>query len=72
MKALVAVKRVVDYNAQLRQACARYGRNCVFDRNAVFNYAFTLDQISGWDYFHPNDTGQQILSRLSYQAGFDW
>ncbi|HEY3009524.1 MAG TPA: SGNH/GDSL hydrolase family protein [Micromonosporaceae bacterium] len=65
-------QRVVDYNAQLAQACAAYGPNCDFDDNAVFNYPFTLSQVSTWDYFHPNTSGQATLAAVSYAAGFNW
>jgi lysophospholipase L1-like esterase len=65
-------QRVVDYNTQLAAACAAYGANCTFDNNAVFNYPFALDQLSGWDYFHPNATGQQVLANVTYAAGFGW
>ena len=65
-------QRVVDFNSQLAQACAGYGTNCLFDNNAVFNYPFALSQISTWDYFHPNTTGQQVLASTSYAAGFGW
>ena len=65
-------QRVVDFNAQLAQACAAYGPNCAFDDNAVFNYQFSLGQVSGWDYFHPNPSGQQALAQVSYAAGFNW
>lgn len=65
-------QRVVDFNGQLAQACAAYGANCVFDNNAVFSYPFVLSQISTWDYFHPNATGQGVLAQISYAAGFNW
>ncbi|WP_329109290.1 GDSL-type esterase/lipase family protein [Micromonospora sp. NBC_01699] len=65
-------QRVVDYNTQLAQACAAYGGNCTFDNNVVFNYPFALNQISGWDYFHPNAAGQQVLANVTYAAGFGW
>ncbi|SCL33648.1 GDSL-like Lipase/Acylhydrolase [Micromonospora nigra] len=65
-------QRVVDYNTQLAQACAAYGANCRFDGNAVFGYPFSLNQLSGWDYFHPNTSGQQVLANVSYAAGFRW
>ena len=64
--------RVVDFNGQLAQACALYGANCLFDNNAVFGYPFVLSQISTWDYFHPNTTGQTVLAQVSYAAGFNW
>jgi lysophospholipase L1-like esterase len=65
-------QRVIDYNTQLAEACAAYGPNCVFDDNAVFGYQFTLSQVSTWDYFHPNTSGQAVLARISYTAGFNW
>lgn len=65
-------QRVIDYNTQLAQACAAYGANCKFDNNAVFNFRFVLDQISGWDYFHPNSLGQNVLATLTTNNGFGW
>jgi lysophospholipase L1-like esterase len=65
-------QRVIDFNAQLAQACTAYGANCDFDGNATFNYPFVLSQVSGWDYFHPNTAGQQVLASISYPAGFNW
>ncbi|TCB95294.1 SGNH/GDSL hydrolase family protein [Micromonospora zingiberis] len=65
-------QRVVDFNGQLAAACAAYGANCKYDGNAVFGYPFTLAQLSGWDYFHPNATGQQVLATVSYPPGFAW
>jgi lysophospholipase L1-like esterase len=65
-------QRVIDFNTQLAQACAAYGANCKFDNNAVFNYQFQFSQVSGWDYFHPNQEGQRVLAQVSYAAGFNW
>jgi lysophospholipase L1-like esterase len=65
-------QRVIDFNAVLAQECAEYGANCKFDNNAVFGYPFVLSQLSGWDYFHPNTSGQQVLASVSYGAGFGW
>ena len=65
-------QRVIDYNTQLAQACAAYGVNCDFDNNAVFNYQFVLSQVSTWDYFHPNTSGQAVLASVSYANGFGW
>jgi lysophospholipase L1-like esterase len=65
-------QRVVDFNTQLAQACAAYGSNCLYDNNAVFNYQFVLSQVSTWDYFHPNMTGQSVLASVTYAAGFGW
>jgi lysophospholipase L1-like esterase len=65
-------QRVIDFNTQLAQACAAYGTNCDFDDNAVFNYPFALSQVSTWDYFHPNTSGQAVLASISYANGFGW
>jgi lysophospholipase L1-like esterase len=65
-------QRVIDFNTQLAQACAAYGGNCAFDNNAVFTYPFVLSQVSTWDYFHPNTSGQAVLASVTYAAGFGW
>jgi lysophospholipase L1-like esterase len=65
-------QRVVEYNQQYAAACAAYGANCRFDGNTAFNYPFQLSQVSSWDYFHPNATGQRVLAQVSYNAGFGW
>jgi lysophospholipase L1-like esterase len=64
-------QRVIDFNTQLANICAQYA-NCKFDGNAVFNYQFVLSQVSTWDYFHPNKTGQAALASTTYAAGFGW
>jgi lysophospholipase L1-like esterase len=63
--------RVVEYNEVLARVCAEHV-TCRFDGNAVFSYPFTLGQVSGWDYFHPNTNGQQVLAEVTYAAGFGW
>ena len=65
-------QRVIDFNTQIAQACTAYGANCKFDGNAVFNYQFVLSQVSTWDYFHPNTSGQAVLASVTYPAGFNW
>jgi lysophospholipase L1-like esterase len=65
-------QRVADFNGQLAAACVAFGANCLFDNNAVFNYQFVLSQVSTWDYFHPNTSGQTVLAAASYAAGFNW
>lgn len=64
-------QRVVDFNTILANVCAAHA-HCKFDGNAVFNYQFVLSQVSGWDYFHPNTTGQGVLAGVTYTAGFGW
>jgi lysophospholipase L1-like esterase len=65
-------QRNIDYNTELAAACTAYGANCDFDGNAVFNYPFVLSQVSSWDYFHPNTSGQAVLAQQSYANGFNW
>jgi lysophospholipase L1-like esterase len=64
-------QRVVDYNTAMENACAQY-TNCIYDDNVVFNYDFELSHLSGWDYFHPNTTGQNILAEQTWAVGFEW
>jgi lysophospholipase L1-like esterase len=64
-------QRVIDYNTALATVCARYAR-CRFDGNAVFDYPFTISQVSTWDYFHPSTSGQAKLAEITYAAGFGW
>ncbi|GII60774.1 lipoprotein [Sphaerisporangium krabiense] len=64
--------RVRDYNAEMAAACAAYTPGCRSDGGAVFDYPFTLDHISRWDYFHPNADGQKALARATFKTGFPW
>ena len=64
-------QRVVDFNTQLQQVCA-LNVHCKYDANATFNYQFAFSQVSGWDYFHPNKSGQTALASTTYGAGFGW
>lgn len=66
--------RVIAYNAVLEQVCSvEHATICRYDGGAEFGYPFTLDQLSTWDYFHPNLAGQTVLaettSQQSYWAG---
>lgn len=62
-------QRVVDYNAALAEVCADH-TFCRYDDGAVFGYPFVLSQLSGWDYFHPNTSGQAALAEVTWQAGY--
>ncbi|WP_307845518.1 GDSL-type esterase/lipase family protein [Planomonospora sp. ID67723] len=64
--------RVEAYNAALARVCAAYGPACRFDGNAVFDYRFTLEHVSRWDYFHPNADGQRLIARETFGAVDDW
>ncbi len=63
-------QRVVDYNTQLQTVCASYSSFCKYDGGAVFAYPFNLGQLSSWDYFHPNTSGQAVLADVTWKAGF--
>jgi len=65
-------QRVVDYNAQLRDACAAFGRHCRFDGNAVFDHRFEAGDVSSWDAFHPDVSGQALIAELTSRDGFAW
>lgn len=62
-------QRVVDYNTQLASVCSTYAF-CKYDGGAVFGYPFTLNQLSTWDYFHPNTSGQAVLATQTWKAGY--
>ncbi|GII78876.1 hypothetical protein Sru01_38580 [Sphaerisporangium rufum] len=64
--------RVRAYNAAMAEVCAAYGPGCRYDGGAVFDYPFTLDHVSAWDFFHPDDQGQRALAEVTYAAGFRW
>jgi len=64
-------QRVIAYNAALATVCATYS-HCKYDGGAVFSYPFVLSQVSTWDYFHPNKSGQAVLSSVTWNAGWGW
>jgi lysophospholipase L1-like esterase len=64
-------QRVIDFNDQLAQSCAAHAR-CRYDGGVLFGYQFTFDLLSGWDYFHPNTSGQAVLAAQSYAVGYGW
>jgi lysophospholipase L1-like esterase len=65
-------QRVRDYNTVLAAACTAYGDHCRYDGGAVFGYPFTLSQVSTWDYFHPNTSGQAALAAVTWPTSFGW
>lgn len=69
-------ERVIAYNKKLDEACRAANHaasgSCRFDGNAVFNANVTVDELSRWDYFHPNVAGQKQLADVTYRAGYGW
>ncbi|MGW0596932.1 SGNH/GDSL hydrolase family protein [Streptomyces sp. NPDC002776] len=60
-------KRVEDYNAVLREVCAK-DRRCRSDGGAVYAYRFGTEQLSRWDWFHPSVNGQARLAEIAYRT----
>ncbi|MFI5617574.1 SGNH/GDSL hydrolase family protein [Streptomyces sp. NPDC051567] len=58
--------RVVEYNEVLREVCGRDAL-CRYDGGAVFQYPFTAQQLSRWDWFHPGKDGQARLAELAHR-----
>jgi len=58
-----------DLNNVLQSVCANYS-NCRFDNFAVFNTSFSSSQVSGLDYFHPNQSGQSLLANITWSASY--
>jgi lysophospholipase L1-like esterase len=61
-------QRVIDFNAQLADACAKAAVACRFDGNKVFDTAFVKSDVSTADYFHPSRYGQGKLADAAYTA----
>ena len=61
--------RNTAFNTVLGQECAAYA-NCRFDRNAVYNYAFSRSQVSKLDYFHPSLSGQAALASITWATSW--
>lgn len=59
-------ERVVAYNEVLEDVCAKDLR-CRYDGGAVFDYRFTGEQLSRWDWFHPSKNGQERLAEIAYR-----
>ncbi|MFJ8763841.1 SGNH/GDSL hydrolase family protein [Streptomyces clavifer] len=59
-------ERVVAYNGALRDVCAE-DPLCRYDGGAVFDYRFTGEQLSQWDWFHPGRNGQARLAEIAYR-----
>jgi len=65
------LQREVDFNSALASVCGSVaGGRCLFDNNAVFNYAFQPREVSTVDYFHPSITGQATLAALTWKASY--
>ncbi|MFI8504186.1 SGNH/GDSL hydrolase family protein [Streptomyces sp. NPDC085524] len=58
--------RVVEYNEVLREVCSKDAL-CRYDGGAVFQYPFSADQLSRWDWFHPGKDGQARLAELAHR-----
>jgi lysophospholipase L1-like esterase len=61
--------RVRRFNQVLAETCAAYSR-CRFDEGAVFRYAFTRDEVSELDRFHPSTEGQAALARITWMRSW--
>ncbi|AVZ72823.1 hypothetical protein SLUN_12115 [Streptomyces lunaelactis] len=59
-------ERVVAYNDVLKDVCAKDLR-CRYDGGAVFDYRFSGEQLSRWDWFHPSKHGQGRLAEIAYR-----
>lgn len=58
--------RVVEYNEALREVCGK-DPLCRYDGGAVFQYPFSAEQLSRWDWFHPGKDGQARLAELAHR-----
>jgi lysophospholipase L1-like esterase len=63
------VAREKAFNQILAQECAKYTR-CRWDGGAVYNYQFSVSQVSTLDFFHPSLSGQAALARVTWGASW--
>ena len=61
--------RISDYNDQLAQACAKYGKRCRWDDDA-HETGIGLDLVNQGDFFHPNVEGQAQLADVTFTPRF--
>jgi lysophospholipase L1-like esterase len=59
--------QIQKYNAVLASVCRAHG-GCLYDGGAVNRYQFSLSELSPYDYFHPDVTGQRVLAGLTWNA----
>ncbi|MET7615580.1 SGNH/GDSL hydrolase family protein [Streptomyces sp. NPDC005408] len=59
-------ERVVEYNKVLKDVCGKDLR-CRYDGGAVFDFRFSGEQLSRWDWFHPSRDGQERLAEIAYR-----
>jgi lysophospholipase L1-like esterase len=64
-------RQIIAYNDALARVCAQDSL-CRYDGGAVFRYRFHVNQVSRWDYFHPNAIGQRTLAEVTFRHGFGW
>lgn len=64
--------RIDAYDAILARACADYGPRCRYDGGAAHNTAFTMEDLSAVDYFHPSATGESKLAQVTWPGSFTW
>jgi len=62
-------QRNAEFNTILGEECAAI-TTCRFDGNAVFDYRFTIAQVSRLDYFHPSLAGQSALADITWANGW--
>ncbi len=60
--------RNLAFNEILARVCAEEPR-CRFDGNAVFDYAFTREEVA-IDFFHPSHEGHRTLAELTWRYGY--
>jgi hypothetical protein len=57
--------RDMSYNDQLAAAC-RMHAGCRYDDGVVFDHQFQITDLSPYDFFHPNATGQKTLAAITW------
>lgn len=61
--------RTSEFNRVLQEVCADF-RRCRHDGGAVHARAFTADDVSGLDFFHPSVAGQAELAQVTWERSY--
>ncbi len=64
--------RIDAYDAILAKACQSYGPRCRYDGGAAHGTAFTMDDLSAVDFFHPSAIGESKLASVTWPGSFTW
>jgi lysophospholipase L1-like esterase len=64
--------RIDAYDAALAKACKDFGPRCRYDGGVAHATAFTREDVSPVDFFHPSAEGESKLADVTWPGSFTW